>query len=64
VVPPEYRDDLVERNDANSGKSQTTHAHFYHIRSQLTKNKTILVVDTPGLASSGVFKKMMKTLTL
>lgn len=53
IIDPCFDDGTQERNDATSGQSQTTKAHFYKFRGPFTNNKTILIVDTPGLASSG-----------
>jgi GTPase SAR1 family protein len=50
-------DGTNERNDAADGKSQTTHAHFYKFCSDFTNGKTILIVDTPGIASTGGVKE-------
>ncbi|OMJ70310.1 hypothetical protein SteCoe_31733 [Stentor coeruleus] len=47
-IIPALDDGLQERNDF-----KTIHAHFYKLKSSITDNKTILVIDTPGLASNG-----------
>ncbi|OMJ76200.1 hypothetical protein SteCoe_24496 [Stentor coeruleus] len=39
-------------HDYDDGKTQTTHAHFYKLKSSITENKTILVIHTPGFALS------------
>jgi energy-coupling factor transporter ATP-binding protein EcfA2 len=52
-IIPELDDGLQERNDAASGQSQTTYAHFYKLAGPITDGKTVLIVDTPGLAAAG-----------
>lgn len=52
-IDREFDDGLIERNDSATGISQTMNIHFYKVSSPLTKDKTFLIVDTPGISSSG-----------
>lgn len=49
---PEFNDNKFERNDQSSFISQTKNVHYYKASGSITNNKTILLVDTPGIAST------------
>ncbi|OMJ69096.1 hypothetical protein SteCoe_33264 [Stentor coeruleus] len=53
IISPEFDDGVCERNDEHKGESQTTYAHFYKISGEITNYKTVLIVDTPGITSTG-----------
>lgn len=49
---PEFCDDHIEINK-RQGLSQTVHGHYYKISGIGSEYKTLLIVDTPGIASTG-----------
>lgn len=52
--PETHQDFIIDpvREELTSGLSHTKTVHYYKLSSDLTNNKTILLVDTPGLGAA------------
>lgn len=52
--PETHQDFILDpvREELTSGLSHTKTVHYYKLSSDLTNNKTILLVDTPGLGAA------------